>query len=137
MLTAAATEASQPRPPLQQCLAVNDWSVVMAGVVAPLLVIYRLEQRSRRSFDQEQHRLREWLRQQRRQRQPEEQPGLAADSSAAPAAEPVLEAAGAVADSTPADLQLPLEPLLPLTGYWPVDAYLASSFVWSVVACLH
>lgn len=126
---------------MQQCLAVNAWSVVMVGVVVPLLILYHLEQRSRYSFDQEQ-----WRRQQdqqlsqQRMQQPEVQPRVMAPSAAVPAAsQPVAMLAGVVAATSRTSINLhnlPLEPLLPLTGYWPLDVYLASSFVWSFAGLL-
>jgi hypothetical protein len=105
----------------QQCTAVNAWSVVVVGVVTPLLVMYRLEERSRIRFaQQQQQRQHEWLLQQRQQRQKCEQQR---EASAAAAAEPALVGA-----------QLLPEPVLPFAGHWLFDLYLLCSLVWSVAS---
>ena len=115
-----------PQPPLQQCLAVNAWSVVMVGVVTPLLIIYRQEERSRRIFAEQQRQQQDWLREQRGQRGQRGQRHLEwqAGEGARAAAARQVAAAGAE------------DPLLPLAGYWVLEFYIASSFVWSVASAV-
>jgi hypothetical protein len=104
----------------QQCTAVNAWSVVVVGVVTPLLVMYRHVGRSRIRFAQQQQRQHEWLLQLRQHRQQREQQR---EASAAAAAEPALVGA-----------QLLPKPVLPFAGHWLFDLYLLSSLVWSVAS---
>jgi hypothetical protein len=108
---------------LQQCLAVNAWSVVMVGVVTPLIIIYRQEERSRRIFAEQQRQQQDWLREQRGQRGQLHLEWQAGEGARAAAAGQV--AAAGVED-----------PLLPLAGYWVLEFYIASSFVWSVASAV-
>ena len=143
-----ALAAQEPPQPLQQCLAVNAWSVVVFAAVAPLLVMYRLEHRSRTLFDerQQQRRLLRHAQQQEREQQQQGQReqregAAAADATAEAAAASVGPSSLAAFSSSSreleglADLDL-APPVLPFAGHWLFDLYLCSSLVWSVAAAI-
>ena len=50
---AALLVSSPPLSPLQQCLALNAWTVLVLGMLLPLLVLHRMEQPLRLSLRQQ------------------------------------------------------------------------------------
>lgn len=42
--------------PLQQCLAVNAWSMAVVGVALPLVVLHRLQRGARQAFEAQRRR---------------------------------------------------------------------------------
>lgn len=99
--------------PMQACLAVQCWLLVMSVVVLPLCILCTLERRARQRF---------W----------EEAARAAREAAAAASSLSAAVAARAAAAAASGEAPGQLVPTFPLTGLWPLDAYIYSGLVWAL-----